>query len=115
MVHQSPHLLFSSEGWLQYHIEIANSFPDVNIIPYIKSTHVSVETIFQLIESAPNIGAVKYALEDSSKFGYLVSEAPRDITWICGVAEKWAPPFWSVTRASAFASGRVKYSPRMRS
>jgi len=113
MVHQPPHPFVSSEGWLQYHIEIANSFPDVNIIPYIKSTHVSVETIFQLIESAPNIGAVKYALEDSSKFGYLVSEAPRDITWICGVAEKWAPPFWSVTGVSAFTSGLANVSPKV--
>lgn len=113
MVHQPPHPFVSPEGWLHYHLDIAQAFPDINVIPYIKSPYVSEETILKLIDEAPNIGAVKYALEDPTRFGQLVAAAPRELTWICGVAEKWAPPFWSVSGVAAFTSGLANVSPRV--
>lgn len=113
MVHQPPHPFVSPEGWLHYHLDIARAFPDVNILPYIKSPDIPEKTIIQLIDEAPNVGAVKYAVEDPTTFGKLVAAAPRELTWICGVAEKWAPPFWSVTGVAAFTSGLANVSPRV--
>lgn len=113
MVHQPPHPFVSAEGWLHYHLDIAKAFPDVNFIPYVKSSNISEQTILQLIDQAPNIGAIKYAVEDPTTFGHLVAAAPRELTWICGVAEKWAPPFWSVTGVAAFTSGLANVSPKV--
>lgn len=113
MVHHPPHPFVSPQGWLHYNKSIADTFRDVNIVPYVKSCNIPNETILELIEEVPNVGAVKYAVDDPNRYSALVADAPREVEWICGVAEWWAPSFWSATDRPAFTSGLANVSPTL--
>lgn len=113
MIHHPPHPFVSPEGWLNYNHAICRSFPEASIVPYVKSPHIPAESVLRLLELCPNISAVKYAVEDPHAYSTLVAKSPRHITWICGVAEKWAPTFWATTGVAAFTSGLANVSPRL--
>lgn len=113
MVHHPPHPFVSPEGWLAYNAEIAAALPDATIVPYVKSPQIPRATVRQLVETAPNVGAVKFAVADPTQFGQIVHEVERPVQWICGVAEMWAPAFWGVSGVAAFTSGLANVAPRL--
>jgi 4-hydroxy-tetrahydrodipicolinate synthase len=54
---------------------------------------------------------VKYAIADPTRFAACVSEIGTErITWICGLAELWAP-FFAIVGAPGFTSGLVSVDP----
>lgn len=113
MVHQPVHPFQSADGWLAYHRAIAEAVPELGVVLYLRDPTVASTTLNRLFEACPNVVAIKYAVPDLVHFGEIVSstEAGR-VTWICGLAETWAPFYW-VAGAQGFTSGLVNVAPQL--
>lgn len=111
MVHQPVHPFRSRDGWVEYHRAIAAAVPGLGVIPYLKDPKIDARTLGRLIEQCPNLVGVKYAIADPMRAARTVGElADAPATWICGVAEAWAP-FFAVAGVTCFTSGLVTISP----
>ncbi len=112
MVHQPPHPYRSQSGWLDYHRAVADSLGDLGIVVYIRDPSVTPEMIRALAASSPNLVGVKYAVADLARFAEMaVGSEQDDFTWICGLAETWAPAAW-LLGMHAYTSGLVNVAPR---
>lgn len=111
MLHQPVHPFWSAEGWVQAHKDLAAAVPGMPIVPYIRSGKITPEVILELVETVPEVLAIKYAIEDPVAFAKAVTLIPDGrLTWICGLAEMWAP-FFAVAGAKGFTSGLVSADP----
>lgn len=107
MVHQPVHPYKSDAGWLAYHKAIADAVPDIGIVPYLRDASLNPSTLARLADQCENFIAIKYAVANPLQFASTVHAVGADrITWVCGLAESWAPFFWP-GGASGFTSGLV--------
>jgi 4-hydroxy-tetrahydrodipicolinate synthase len=107
MIHQPIHPYQSPEGWLAYHQAIADTLPNLGIVPYIRAAWVSGALLRRLVDACPNVVGVKYAVPNPQLFAAIVQEVgPDRLAWVCGLAEGWAPFFW-IGGARGFTSGLV--------
>ncbi|MGB3413855.1 MAG: dihydrodipicolinate synthase family protein [Microbacteriaceae bacterium] len=111
MLHQPIHPFWSAEGWIASHRELASAVPNMPIIPYIRSKKITASVLKELLEQVPEVLAVKYAIDDPVSFAEVVNLVPQGrATWICGLAEMWAP-FFAIAGATGFTSGLVSVDP----
>lgn len=107
MIHQPVHPFQSTDGWVAYHRAIADSVPELGVVPYVRDANVSSAMLQALVDGCPNIVAVKYAVPNPLSFTAIVQAVCAErVTWQCGLAEGWAPFFW-VGGARGFTSGLV--------
>lgn len=111
MIHQPVHPFLSGEGWVAYHQTIADAVPELGIVPYLRDPAVTPDVLARLADVCPNLVAVKYAVPSPIQFAATVRKVGADrLTWICGLAESWAPFFWP-GGAVGFTSGLVNVDP----
>ena len=111
MIHQPVHPYVSAQGWIDYHVAIANAVPDLGIVLYIRDERRTGAHIAELADRAPNVIGVKYAVRDATKFAAVARDAGIDrLTWLAGAAELTAPAFWAVG-ARGFTSGLANVAP----
>jgi len=111
MIHQPVHPYVSAQGWVDYHVAIANAVPDLGIVLYIRDERRTGAHIAELADRAPNVIGVKYAVRDATKFAAVARDAGIDrLTWLAGAAELTAPAFWAVG-ARGFTSGLANVAP----
>jgi 4-hydroxy-tetrahydrodipicolinate synthase len=91
-------------GMIAYYKQIASSTA-LPMILYIRSEQVSHEVLAEVSE-LPNVVAVKYAVNHPPSFRKAVEAVSKNIVWICGTAEMWAPTFYAAG-AEGFTSGMV--------
>ena len=113
MVHQPVHPYVSPQGWIDYHVAIANAVPDLGVVLYIRDERRTGAQIAELADRAPNVIGVKYAVRDATKFAAVARDAGIDrLTWLAGAAELTAPAFWAVG-ARGFTSGLANVAPNL--
>jgi 4-hydroxy-tetrahydrodipicolinate synthase len=113
MVHQPVHPYRSDDGWIAYHKAIADSAPEMGMVPYVRDASISGATVKRLAELCPNFVGIKYAVANPPLFAKIVREVGSErLAWICGIAESWAPFFW-VGGAQGFTSGLVNLTSRL--
>lgn len=113
MIHQPLHPYQSAGGWIAYHRAIAAALAETAVVLYIKDPSVTAPMLEELVEACPNVVGVKYAVGDVGRFGALVEALrTRDLAWVCGLAEPWAPFYWLVG-ATGFTSGLANVEPRL--
>jgi 4-hydroxy-tetrahydrodipicolinate synthase len=113
MIHQPVHPYVSAEGWIDYHVAIANAVPDLGIVLYIRDERRTGHDIAQLADRSPNVIGVKYGVRDATRFAGVARDAGLDrLTWLAGAAELTAPAFWAVG-ARGFTSGLANVSPAL--
>jgi len=111
MIHQPVHPYVSPQGWIDYHVAIANAVPDLGVVLYIRDERRTGAQIAELADQAPNVVGVKYAVRDATKFAAVARDAGIDrLTWLAGAAELTAPAFWAVG-ARGFTSGLANVAP----
>ena len=111
MIHQPVHPYVSAQGWIDYHVAIANAVPDLGVVAYIRDERRTGAHIAELADRAPNVIGVKYAVRDATKFAAVARDAGIDrLTWLAGAAELTAPAFWAVG-ARGFTSGLANVAP----
>jgi 4-hydroxy-tetrahydrodipicolinate synthase len=113
LIHQPLHPYQTDRGWLRYHQEIASAVPELGVVPYVRDARVQPARIDQLVRDCPNVVGIKYAVPDPVVFASLVAATHvPEVTWICGLAERWTPFFWP-GGAQGFTSGLVSVDPRL--
>jgi 4-hydroxy-tetrahydrodipicolinate synthase len=113
MIHQPVHPYVSAEGWVDYHVAIANAVPDLGVVLYIRDERRTGAHIAALADRAPNVIGVKYGVRDATRFAAVARDAGLDrLTWLAGAAELTAPAFWAVG-ANGFTSGLANVNPAL--
>ncbi|OLZ65946.1 dihydrodipicolinate synthase family protein [Streptomyces sp. IMTB 2501] len=111
MVHQPVHPYVSAAGWVDYHRAIAESVPELGVVPYIRSDRLSGARLAELADHCPNVIGVKYAVPDAARFAAFARDAGLDrLVWVAGLAEPYAPSHFSAG-ATGFTSGLVNVAP----
>ncbi|MFC4535611.1 dihydrodipicolinate synthase family protein [Sphaerisporangium dianthi] len=111
MVHQPVHPYQSEDGWVDYHRTVAEAVPGLGVVCYLRSPLITAATVRALVGACPNVVGVKYALPDAVRFAEMAAAAP-EVTWVCGLAESWAPFYW-MGGARGFTSGLVAIAPEL--
>jgi len=107
MIHQLVHPFRSAPGWVAYHQAIAASVPRLGVVPYVRDGQVTPAMLKALLDACPNVIGIKYAVSDPLLFAGMVQQIGGDrLAWVCGLAESWAPFFWT-GGARGFTSGLV--------
>lgn len=111
MVHQPVHPYVSAAGWVDYHRAIAESVPDLGVVPYIRNDRLPGARLAELADHCPNVIGVKYAVPDAARFAAFARDAGLDrFVWVAGLAEPYAPSYFSAG-ATGFTSGLVNVAP----
>lgn len=110
MVHQPPDPFVSPRGVVDYVRRIADAAGGLPLVLYLRNEAIGAAAIDELCRIDPIVG-VKWA----SPTPMLLAEAMRrtagrDIAWVGGLAETWAPPFYAVG-ARGFTSGLINVFP----
>ncbi|GHE10016.1 dihydrodipicolinate synthase family protein [Streptomyces alanosinicus] len=111
MVHQPVHPYVSAAGWVDYHRAIAESVPELGVVPYIRNAQLPGARLAELAGHCPNVIGVKYAVPDAARFAGFARDAGLDrFVWVAGLAEPYAPSYFSAG-ATGFTSGLVNVAP----
>ncbi|GGV16662.1 dihydrodipicolinate synthase family protein [Streptomyces filipinensis] len=111
MVHQPVHPYVSAAGWVDYHRAIAESVPELGVVPYIRNDRLPGARLAELADHCPNVIGVKYAVPDAVRFAGFARDAGLDrFVWVAGLAEPYAPSYFSAG-ATGFTSGLVNVAP----
>ncbi|MEU1709842.1 dihydrodipicolinate synthase family protein [Streptomyces sp. NPDC005706] len=111
MVHQPVHPYVSAAGWVDYHRAIAESVPELGVVPYIRDERLAGARLAELADQCPNVVGVKYAVPDAARFAGFARDAGLDrFVWVAGLAEPYAPSYFSAG-ATGFTSGLVNVAP----
>ncbi|MFJ5778428.1 dihydrodipicolinate synthase family protein [Streptomyces sp. NPDC093094] len=111
MVHQPVHPYVSQTGWVDYHRAIAESVPELGVVPYIRNAQLDGARLAELADACPNVIGVKYAVPDAARFAGFARDAGLErFVWVAGLAEPYAPSYFSAG-ATGFTSGLVNVAP----
>ncbi|MCQ9182307.1 dihydrodipicolinate synthase family protein [Streptomyces sp. IBSBF 2953] len=111
MVHQPVHPYVAQSGWVDYHRAIAESVPELGVVPYIRNAQLNGERLAELADDCPNVIGVKYAVPDAARFAAFARDAGLErFVWVAGLAEPYAPSYFSAG-ATGFTSGLVNVAP----
>ncbi|MER5402362.1 dihydrodipicolinate synthase family protein [Streptomyces sp. NPDC002599] len=111
MVHQPVHPYVSEGGWVDYHRALAESVPELGVVPYIRNPLLAGSRLAELADACPNVIGVKYAVPDAARFASFARDAGLErFVWVAGLAEPYAPSYFSAG-ATGFTSGLVNVAP----
>jgi 4-hydroxy-tetrahydrodipicolinate synthase len=111
MLHQPPDPFVSPRGVVDYVSAIADAADGTPLVLYIRNENIGLPTIEALCD-LPGVAGFKWA----SPTPLVLAEAirrtrGRDIAWVGGLAETWAPAFYAVG-ARGFTSGLINVYPK---
>jgi 4-hydroxy-tetrahydrodipicolinate synthase len=113
MVHQPVSPYLSADGWVDYHVAIAEAVPDMGVVLYIRDPKISGRHIRRLGKQCPNVVGVKYGVRDMVRFAGVARDAGlARFTWLAGAAELTAPGCWAYG-ARGFTSGLANVAPKI--
>jgi len=102
MIMSLSHTFVHQEGAVDYYRRVADA-TDMPLVPYKRGPSLTDDALIEL-STVDNIVGVKYAVNDIAGFSRVVSEAPGDVEWINGIAERFGPSF-AVEGAVGFTTG----------
>lgn len=109
MVHHPLDPFAAPHEQVNYFIGVAEA-TDLPVVAYLRSDAVPLAEMVRLA-THPRIAGVKFASQNTLFFADCVRETRgEDATWICGLAETWALPFYALG-GKGFTSGLVNVVP----
>jgi 4-hydroxy-tetrahydrodipicolinate synthase len=109
MVHQPPDPFVSPRGVVAYVERIAEAGGGLPLMLYLRNDGIGLDTIEQLCR-VPGVAGVKWACPTPLRLAEAIRRGDRDIVWVGGLAESWAPPLCAVG-ARGFTSGLINVWP----
>jgi 4-hydroxy-tetrahydrodipicolinate synthase len=109
MVHQPPDPFVSPRGVVAYVERIAEAGGGLSLMLYLRNDGIGLDTIEQLCR-VPGVAGVKWACPTPLRLAEAIRRGDRDIVWVGGLAESWAPPLCAVG-ARGFTSGLINVWP----
>ncbi|QHS18126.1 dihydrodipicolinate synthase family protein [haloarchaeon 3A1-DGR] len=108
MIMHPSHTYLHERGVRQYYHDVAES-TDLPIVLYKRGPKLSDRTIVEL-SLIENVVGVKYAVNDINGFSSVVDAADGDVTWVTGIAERFAPSY-ALEGAEGFTTGIGNFVP----
>lgn len=109
MAHQPLDPFAAPQFQAGYFLDIADGV-DLPLVAYVRSDAMSLADILRVADH-PNVVAVKFATTNVMLLSECIRASSSDTAiWVCGLAESWALPFYSVG-ARGFTSGLVNVDP----
>ena len=108
MVHQPPDPFVAPRGTVDYVRAIADA-SGLPIMLYLRNDSIGTKGIQALCE-VPGVKGVKWATPNPSRLADAIASCDPAITWVCGLAEVWAPALYAVG-ARGFTSGLINVWP----
>lgn len=109
MIHQPPDPFAAPRGLVAYVKEVASSVGDLPLVLYLRNDAVGIDAISEMC-AIPSVVGVKWATPNPMFLSRCVVEIETDVIWVGGLAETWAPTFYSVG-ARGFTSGLINVWP----
>jgi len=109
MVHQPPDPFVAPRGVIDYVRRVTDAAGDLPIVLYLRNDAMGMASILELA-AIPQVVGVKWATPSVLLLAALVRQMPKEVIWVCGLAEVWAPAMASVG-AQGFTSGLINVWP----
>lgn len=110
MVHQPPDPFVAPRGVVTYVQQIAEAAEGLPLVLYLRNENIGLATIEALCR-IPEVVGVKWASPTPLVLAEIIRRtADRDLAWVGGLAEVWAPPLCAVG-ARGFTSGLINVFP----
>ena len=109
MVHQPPDPFVSPRGTVDYLKAVADAGDGLPLVLYLRNDAMGTRAIGDLC-AVEGVKGVKWATPNPLKLAAAIEACDPGITWVCGLAEIWAPPLYAVG-ARGFTSGLINVWP----
>ena len=110
MVHQPPDPFVAPRGVVKYVQQIAEAAEGLPLVLYLRNENIGLATIESLCR-IPEVIGVKWASPTPLVLAEMIRRtADRELAWVGGLAEVWAPPLCAVG-ARGFTSGLINVFP----
>jgi len=109
MVHQPPDPFVAPRGTVDYVRAISDASGGLPMMLYLRNDAIGTQAIVDLC-ALPGVKGVKWATPNPMKLAEAMAACDPSITWVGGLAEVWAPPFYAVG-ARGFTSGLINVWP----
>ncbi len=109
MIHQPPDPFVSPRGTVDYVRAVRDASGGLPVMLYLRNDAMGPEGIARLCE-VEGVKGVKWATPNPLNLARAIETAPKDIVWVGGLAEVWAPPLYAVG-ARGFTSGLINVWP----
>lgn len=109
MIHQPPDPFSSPRGLLDYVKRVADAGGGLPVVLYLRNDTIGLHAIQELC-AIPEVIGVKWACPTPLRLQEAMEQCSPDLTWVCGLAEAWAPPLYAVG-AKGFTSGLINVWP----
>ena len=110
MVMHPDHTYVHERGLAEYYHAICDG-TDLGVVIYKRGPEVSRNVLIELSERE-EVVAVKFAVDDIKEFAQTVQDAEGAVTWINGIAERYAIPF-AIEGAGGYTTGVGSFVPRV--
>lgn len=108
MVMHPDHTYMHQTGLANYYHRICDA-TDLGVVIYKRGPEVPRDVIVDLSERE-NVVAVKFAVDDIKEFSQTVADAPGEVTWVNGIAERYALSF-AIEGATGYTTGLGNFAP----
>lgn len=109
MVMHPGHMYIHEEGLKSYYHSICDA-TDLGVVLYKRGPAITRNVLVELSERE-KVVAVKFAVNDVKEFAQSVDDADGDVTWINGIAERYALAF-AIEGATGYTTGIGNFLPR---
>lgn len=109
MVHQPPDPFVSPRGTVDYIKAVAEAGDGLPLMLYLRNDAIGTDGIADLC-AVEGVKGVKWATPNPLRLAAAIQACDPAITWVCGLAEIWAPPLYAVG-ARGFTSGLINVWP----
>ncbi|QRV17967.1 dihydrodipicolinate synthase family protein (plasmid) [Haloterrigena salifodinae] len=108
MVMHPDHTYLHRRGLANYYHRICDA-TDLGVVIYKRGPEVPREVLVDLSERE-NVVAVKFAVDNVKEFSQTVADAPGEVTWVNGIAERYALSF-AIEGAEGYTTGLGNFAP----
>ncbi|WP_049947463.1 dihydrodipicolinate synthase family protein [Candidatus Halobonum tyrrellensis] len=108
MVMHPDHTYVHEEGLREYYRAVCES-TDLGVVIYKRGPELTREVLADLSERE-SVVAVKFAVNDVKEFAATVADAPGEVTWVNGLAERFALSY-AVEGAAGYTTGVGNFAP----
>ncbi|WP_408960271.1 dihydrodipicolinate synthase family protein [Natrinema sp. 74] len=108
MVMHPTHTYINESALADYYREICAQV-DIGVVIYKRSPEITRDVLLELA-AREEVVAVKFAVDDVREFAQTVEDGPADVTWVNGIAERYALPF-AIEGATGYTTGIGNFVP----
>lgn len=110
MVMHPDHTYLHEDGLIEYYHAICD-MTDLGVVIYKRGPEVTRDAI-AAISTHDNVVAVKFAVNDIKEFSQSVCDVPGELTWVNGIAERYALSF-AAEGAKGYTTGIGNFVPEV--